>query len=135
MRLSLANLASLLLSFTSFQLLRKRILKIKVLECQLKLALATLLRKFTHTDYYATHCILQSGRSNWPSLLCLWDLQVLFLNLFTCAEGHGNHTNGIFGMTPPSVAEYLYSTNHDLLIPLPQPLNEDNYFGAKPEGN
>jgi hypothetical protein len=62
-------------------------------------------------------------------------LQVLFLNLFTCAEGHGNHTNGIFGMTPPSVAEYLYSTNHDLLIPLPQPLNEDNYFGAKPEGN
>jgi hypothetical protein len=101
----------------------------------LKLALTALLKKFTHTDYYATHRILQSGRSNWSSLLCLWDLQVLFFNLFTCAEGHGNPTNGIFGMTPPSVAEYLYSANHDLLIPLPQPLNEDDNFGAEPEGN
>jgi hypothetical protein len=94
-----------------------------------------IVRKFTHTDYFATHCILQSGRSNWPYLRCLWDLQVLFYNLFTCAEGHGNPTNGIFGISPPSVAEYLYSVNHDLLIPLHQPINEDDNFGAEPEGN
>jgi hypothetical protein len=30
-----------------------------------------IVRKFTHTDYFATHCILQSGRSNWPYLCCL----------------------------------------------------------------
>jgi hypothetical protein len=38
-----------------------------------------IVRKFTHTDYFTTHRILQSGRSNWPYLRCLWDFQVLFL--------------------------------------------------------
>jgi hypothetical protein len=93
-------------------------------------------------DVFAPSCldmhgeyILTSGRSNWPYLRCLWDLQVLFYNLFTCAEGHGNPTNGIFGISPPSAAEYLYLANHDLLISLPQPINEDDNFGAEPEGN
>jgi len=27
-----------------------------------------IIRKFTHTDYYPNHCILHSGRSNWPYL-------------------------------------------------------------------
>jgi hypothetical protein len=61
--------------------------------------------------------------------LCLWDLQVLFYNLFTCAEGHGNPTNGIFGIAPPSVAEYLYSVNNNLLIPLMNAGNEEDNFG------
>jgi hypothetical protein len=34
-------------------------------------------------DYFASHRILQQGRSNWPYLRTLWDLQVLFYNLFT----------------------------------------------------
>jgi len=27
--------------------------------------------------------IIQSGRSNWPYICCLWDLQILFYKLFT----------------------------------------------------
>jgi hypothetical protein len=69
--------------------------------------------KLTHIYYFPTHRILQSRRSNWPYLHCLCDLQVLFYNLLTCAEGHGNTTNGIFGIAPP----------YNLLIPL---INGDN---------
>ena len=94
-----------------------------------------IVRKFTHTDYFANHRILQSGRSNWPYLRCLWDLQVLFYNLFTCAEGHGNPVNGLFGITPPSVAEYLYSANHHLLVPLVPAINEEDNFGQEEDGN
>jgi hypothetical protein len=92
-----------------------------------------IVRKFTHTDYFPTHRILQSGRSNWPYLRCLWDLQVLFYNLFTCAEGMGNPVNGMFGVSPPTVAEYLYSANNNLLIPLIGFDFEDDNFGE--EGN
>jgi len=94
-----------------------------------------IVRKFTHTDYFPTHHVLQSGRSNWPYLRCLWDLQVLFYNLFTCAEGHGNPTNGIFGIVPPSVEDYLYSANHDLLVPVVNANDENDNFGPKPAGN
>ena len=92
-----------------------------------------IVRKFTHTDYFPNHCILQSGRSNWPYLRCLWDLQVLFFNLFTCAEGMGNPVNGMFGISPPTVAEYLYSANNNLLIPLMGVEAEQDNFGD--EGN
>jgi hypothetical protein len=34
--------------------------------------------KFTHTDYFPRHHILQNGRSNWPYLWNLWDLQGVF---------------------------------------------------------
>jgi hypothetical protein len=91
-------------------------------------------RKFTHTDYFPNHRILQSGCSNWPYLRCLWDLQVLFFNLFTCAEGIGNPINGMFGISPPTVAEYLYSTNNNLLVPLITPENENDNF-EEPVGN
>jgi len=37
-----------------------------------------IVRKFTHTDYFPRHRILQNGRSNWPYLRNLWDLQVFF---------------------------------------------------------
>ncbi len=86
-------------------------------------------------DYFARHRILHNGRSNWPYLHCLWDLQVLFYNLFTCAEDHGNPTNGIFGVAPPTVEEYLFSANNYLLIPLPAPINEVDNFDIEPEGN
>jgi hypothetical protein len=51
----------------------------------------------------------------------LWDLQ------FTCAEGIGNPITGMFGIAPPTVAEYLYSANNNLLIPLA--IDEDDNFG------
>jgi hypothetical protein len=79
----------------------------------------SIVHKFTHTDYFPIHCVLQSGHSNWPYLQQLWDLQVLFFNLFTCAEGMGNPINGMFGISPPTVEEYLYFANNNLLIPLP----------------
>ncbi len=94
-----------------------------------------IVRKFTHMDYFATHRILQSGRSTWPYLRCLWDLQVLFYNLFICAEGHGNPTNGMFGIAPPSVQEYLFSANNNLLIPLPALDIENDNFGVEQEAN
>jgi len=91
--------------------------------------------KCMHTDYFPTHHVLQSGRSNWPYLRCLWDLQVLFYNLFTCAEGHGNSRNVIFGIAPPSVEDYLYSANHNLLVPLVNANNENDNFRPEPAGN
>ena len=94
-----------------------------------------IVRKFTHTDYFAHHRILQSGRSNWPYLRQLWDLQVLFFNLFTCAEGIGNPINGMFGVAPPTVAEYLFSANNNLLIPLVAADGEADNFGQEQEAN
>ncbi len=91
-----------------------------------------IVRKFTHVDYFASHHILQNGRSNWPYLHCLWNLQVLLYNLFTCVEGHGNPTNGIFGIAPPTD---LFSAKNNLLIPLPAPINEVDNFGMEPEAN
>jgi hypothetical protein len=66
---------------------------------------------------FLSHCILQSGRSIWSYQWYLWVLQVLFNNVLTCAEGHGNHTNAISGIVPLSVSEYLCSANCSLLIP------------------
>jgi len=57
----------------------------KGLRMSVEMSFNNIVRKFTHIDYFPTHCILQSGRSNWPYLHCLWDLQVLFYNLFTYA--------------------------------------------------
>ena len=96
-----------------------------------ELSFNNIVRKFTHTDYFASHRILQQGRSNWPYLRTLWDLQVLFYNLFTCAQGHGNPCNVILGIAPPTVEEYLYSANHNLLIPLPIDVEEDDNFGLE----
>jgi hypothetical protein len=84
-----------------------------------ELSFNNIVQKFTHSDYFASHRILQQGRSNWPYLRTLWDLQILFYNLFTCAEGHGNPCNVILGIAPPTVVEYLYLANNNLLIPLP----------------
>ena len=93
-----------------------------------ELSFNNIVRKFTHTDYFATHRILQNGRSNWLYLKSLWDLQVLFYNLFTCAQGHGNPCNYILGVTPPTVEEYLYSANNNLLVPLIIHDDEDDRF-------
>jgi hypothetical protein len=95
-----------------------------------ELSFNNIVRKFTHTDYFASHRLLQQGRSNWPYLRTLWDLQVLFYNLFTCAQGHGNPCNVMFGIAPPTVAEYLFSANNNRLIPMPVQDGEDDNFGV-----
>ena len=43
-------------------------------------------RKFTHTDNFPKHRILNDGRPNWPSLRTLMELEVLFFNLLTCSS-------------------------------------------------
>jgi hypothetical protein len=41
----------------------------------------------------------------------------------------------MFGISPPMVAEYIYSANHNLLAPLIIPEYEEVNFGDEPEGN
>jgi hypothetical protein len=79
-------------------------------------------------DYFATHQILQNGRSNWLYLQSLWDSQVFLYNLFTCTQGHGNPCNHLLGVPPPTVAEYLFSANNNLLVPLITNDDEDDNF-------
>jgi hypothetical protein len=67
--------------------------------------------------------------------LSAWDLQALFFILFTCAEGMGNPINGMFSITPPTVAEYLFSANNDLLIQLVPIIDEYDNYGPEPQGN
>jgi hypothetical protein len=55
----------------------------------------------------------------------MWDLQTLFFNLFTCSAG--SQVTGVLGVCPPTVKEYLYSCNNDLLIDLPDDGNEVNF--------
>ncbi len=83
-----------------------------------ELSFKNIVHKFTHKDYFAMHQILQNGRPNWLYLQSLWDLQVLLYNLFTCAQGHGNPCNYLLGVPPPTVAEYLFSANNNLLVPI-----------------
>jgi len=77
--------------------------------------------------------------SEWKIKLALTALLVgptgFFYNLFPCAEGHGNPTNGMFGITPPSVDEYLFLVNDNLLIPLPRPLNNEDNFDVEDAAN
>ena len=82
---------------------------------------------YTSYDMVVRPTVLFS-RSNWLYLKSLWDLQVLFYNLFTCAQGHGNPCNYILGVTPPTVEEYLYSANNNLLVPLIIHDDEDDHF-------
>ncbi len=82
---------------------------------------------YTSYDMVVRPTVLFS-RSNWLYLKSLWDLQVLFYNLFTCAQGHGNPCNYILGVTPPTVEEYLYSANNNLLVPLIIHDDEDDRF-------
>jgi hypothetical protein len=96
-----------------------------------ELSFNNIIREFTHSDYFAYHCTQQQGWSNWPYLTCLWDLQVPFYNLFTCAQGHGNPCNVILGVAPPSVEEYLFSANHSLLIPVPRAEGKEDNFGVE----
>ena len=75
------------------------------------------MRKFTHSDYFVKHKILQSGRNNWDQVTSLHNLQTLFCNLFTCSQNHGSQVTGALGVEPPTVEECLHSANNDLLIP------------------
>jgi hypothetical protein len=49
-------------------------------------------------------------------LRCLWDLQS-FLNFFICSAG--SQVTGAIRVPPPSVHDYLYSRNSNLLIDIP----------------
>jgi hypothetical protein len=69
--------------------------------------------KFPHSDNLQSHKVTQGGLSNWKYLRCLWDLQTLFFNLFTCSAG--SQVTGALGVPPPSVHGYLYSCNNNLL--------------------
>jgi hypothetical protein len=97
----------------------------KGLQMVVELSFNNIVRKFTNTDYFASHCILQQGRSNWPYLRTLWDLQVLFYNLFTYAQGHGNPCNVMFGIACLTVEKYLYSANNNTVED-----GEDDNFDA-----
>jgi len=81
--------------------------------------------KFRFTDSFRNHKITQSGTSNWNYLRSMWDLQTLFFNLFTCSAG--SQVTGVLGVCPPTVQEYLYSCNNNLLIDLPDDGNEVNF--------
>jgi hypothetical protein len=82
--------------------------------------------KFPHIDDYRRHKITQSGQSNWNYLRCLWDLQTLFFNLYTC--GAGSQVTGLLGVTPPTVQEYLYSCNNNLLVDIPADDAEEEFY-------
>jgi hypothetical protein len=58
-----------------------------------------------------------------------------FVSHFFLVQYLGNPINGMFGISPLTVAEYLYSANHDLLIPLIVLEYEEDNFGDEPEGN
>lgn len=81
--------------------------------------------KFRHSDDYRRHKITQSGSSNWNYLRCLWDLQTLFFNLYTCSAG--SQVTGALGVNPPTIHEYLFSCNNNLLIHHPQDLVEEAF--------
>jgi hypothetical protein len=67
--------------------------------------------KFRHIDDYHRHLLTQSGRVNWQHLRCLWDMQTLFFNLYTCSAC--SQVTGTLGVSPPTVSEYLYSVHHN----------------------
>jgi len=108
-------------------------LEMQLMNAAVEVSFNNIVQKFTHSDYFAMHWILQQGQSNWPNLRCLWDLQVLFNNLFGCAQGHGNPCNAILGVAPPTVSDYLYSANHNLPISLTKVKEEDDNFRDEEE--
>jgi hypothetical protein len=63
----------------------------------------------------------------------LWDLQALFFNVFTCAEGHENPCNSVLGVAPPTVEEYLLTATQNLLIPFVPAEGENKTFGEEGE--
>ena len=81
--------------------------------------------KFRHSDSFRSHRITQSGRSNWEYLRTLWDLQTFMFNLYTCSAG--SQVTGALGVSPPTVHEYLYSCNNNLLINIPEDENDDEF--------
>lgn len=88
--------------------------------------------KFRMVDSFRHHRIFQNGQSNWAQLRCLWDLQSFMYNLFVCSNDCGSQVSGQLGVPPPTVAEYLYSANNNLLIPIP--LDEPDDHLAEEEG-
>ncbi len=48
-----------------------------------------------------------------------------FFNLYTCSAG--SQVTGTLGVSPPTVYEYLYSVNHNLLIDIPADETEEEF--------
>ena len=76
--------------------------------------------KFWHSDNYHWHRIMQSGQSNWQYL---WYLQTFFFNLYTSFGG--GRISGTSCVNPPTIHEYLFSCNNNLLINPPHDLVEE----------
>jgi hypothetical protein len=58
-------------------------------------------------------------------LHCLWDLQALFFNLYTCASG--SQVTGTLGVSPPTISEYPYSFKRNLFIDLPRDVDGEEF--------
>jgi hypothetical protein len=56
---------------------------------------------------------VHAGYNNWSNVASTWGMMVLFTNLHTCA--YGCETTALYGIDPPTVEEYLYSTNNGLM--------------------
>ena len=72
--------------------------------------------KFRHADCFRKHRLFAGGVNNFPNLAALWDMLILFTNLFTCTMG--SQVTSILGVEPPTPAEYLASCNGGHLIDL-----------------
>jgi len=72
--------------------------------------------KFRHADCFRKHRLFAGGVNNFPNLAALWDMLILFTNLFTCTMG--SQVTSILGVEPPTPAEYLASCNGGNLISL-----------------
>ncbi len=46
-------------------------------------------------------------------------------NLYTCSAG--SQVTGALGVSPPTVHDYLYSCNNNLLIDIPEDDNDDKF--------
>jgi hypothetical protein len=79
-----------------------------------ELSFNSVVTKFPHADFFRRHKLFANGYNNWENVCGLWQAMVLFTNLHTCC--YGGETTALFGVDPPSVEEYLYSSNHGLMV-------------------
>lgn len=73
--------------------------------------------------------------TKWQIQLFVVFVRLVDVQFFTCAKGHGNHTNGNFGIAPSSVTEYLFSATDNSVIHLINGDNEDENFGVEAKGH
>jgi hypothetical protein len=82
--------------------------------------------KFPHTQskrQRITQGEIQTGTNYFHSL---YDLQTFFYILFTCSAG--SQVTGALGVHPPSIHDYLFYCNNDLLIDIPNDDIEEEFL-------